>query len=125
MWLGPEAEDVFSRNFLLILTWLNFLGCGMLSGGVLPEPDGAGDWVPPLLEEGPDAEDREAGLASRERAMGAAAASGAPSVPAVRSLMGLESVWLASSRSSFSECSAELVSSVLAIDAPRDAGTEG
>lgn len=32
--LGVDA-DVFSRNFLLMLTWLNFLGCGMLSGGGL------------------------------------------------------------------------------------------
>lgn len=38
--LGPEleADDVFSRNFLLILTWLNFLGCGTLKGGVVLAP---------------------------------------------------------------------------------------
>ncbi len=38
--LGPEleADDVFSRNFLLILTWLNFLGCGILNGGALLGP---------------------------------------------------------------------------------------
>lgn len=124
-WAGAVVEDVFSRNFLLILTWLNFLGCGMLSGGALPEAGGAGDCVPPLLEERPDVEDREAGLASLERATGTAPASEAPSVPEVNSLVDLVLEWLASSLSSFSECSTELVSSVLAIDAPRDAGTEG
>lgn len=39
--LGPEleADDVFSRNFLLILEWLNFLGCGTLNGGAVLGPE--------------------------------------------------------------------------------------
>ena len=38
--LGPEldVDDVFSRNFLLMLEWLNFLGCGTLNGGALLGP---------------------------------------------------------------------------------------
>ena len=57
--------------------------------------------------------------------MGPVPASEALSAAPVRSLVGLMSVWSALSRSSFSECGTEVVGSVLAIDASRDAGTEG
>lgn len=96
----------------------------MLSGGAVPEPVGTGECVPPLVEETPEAEEREAGLASRERPARPFSVAEAPSTPVVKSLSGLRSAWLASSRSSFSECWAVLVRSVLAIDASGDAGRE-
>ncbi len=80
--------------------------------------------MPPLVEETPEAEEREAGLASRERPARPFSVAEAPSTPVVKSLSGLRSAWLASSRSSFSECWAVLVRSVLAIDASGDAGRE-
>lgn len=33
-----EGEEFFPRNRLLMSTWLNFFGCGMLMTGVLPLP---------------------------------------------------------------------------------------
>ena len=120
MWVGVDAE-VFSRNFLLMLTWLNFLGCGMLSGGPMVEPVGAGDWVLPLAEDRPEVEDCEAGLASRERSAELFLASEAPSAPEFTSKLGFGGAGCALNVSSFSERCGGL-RSVLAIDASRDAG---
>ena len=33
-----DAPEFFSRNLLLISTWLNFFGCGMLIAGMLLDP---------------------------------------------------------------------------------------
>lgn len=90
----------------------------MLKGGA-PEAEEAGDGAPPLVEERPEAE--EAGLASRERPTETCPPSELPSAPAVKSFVSLDCVWFPSSRLSLSECCAELVRSVLAIDASRDA----
>ena len=90
----------------------------MLKGGA-PEAEEAGDGAPPLVEERPEAE--EAGLASRERPTETCPPSELPSAPAVKSFVSLDCVWFPSGRLSLSECCAELVRSVLAIDASRDA----
>ena len=109
--VGVEADDAFSRNFLLMLTWLNFFGWGMLKGSPFEVAEGA--HCAPALD--PDAEDWEDGLGSRDWPTTESLALGAESVYSFNSGTGLApAAGLASWWSSFSEGCTD---SVLAIDA--------